>query len=72
MTKNRSVSRGCLCRGCLRKTVTVIADSDHFTVTDGNETIAVVPRATAREISRYKACATQRSRGGEQYFGPRR
>ena len=43
------------------KTVTVTADSDHFTVTDGNETIAVVPRTTAKEISRYKAYATQRS-----------
>lgn len=40
------------------KTVTVTADSDHFTVTDGNETIAVVPRTTAKEISRYKAYAT--------------
>ena len=45
--------------------------SDHFTVTDGGETIAVVPRTTAREISRCKAYATQRSRGGEQHFGPR-
>jgi len=42
------------------KTVTVTAGSDHFTVTDGGETIAVVPRTTAREISRYKAYATQR------------
>jgi hypothetical protein len=43
------------------KTVTVTADSDRFTVTDGSETIAVVSRTTAREISRYKAYATQRS-----------
>ncbi len=48
------------------------ADSDHFTVTDDNETFAVVPRTTAKEISRHKACATQRSRSGEQHFGPRR
>ena len=54
------------------KTVTVNADSDRFTVTDGGETIAVVPRTIAREISRYKAYATQRSRSGEQHFGPRR
>lgn len=30
------------------------------------------PRATATEISRDKACATQRSRSGGQHFGPRR
>ena len=47
------------------KTVTVTADSDHLTITDGGETIAVVPRTTTREISRYKAYATQRSRSGE-------
>jgi len=54
------------------KTVTVTGDSDHFTITDGEEAIAVVPRTTAREINRYKAYATQRSRSGEQHFGPRR
>jgi hypothetical protein len=55
-----------------RKTVTVTADSNTFTVVTGSETIAVVPRTTTREINRYKAYATQRSRSGEQHFGPRR
>jgi hypothetical protein len=44
-----------------RKTVTVTADSDHFTVTDGGETIAAVSRTTTREINRYKAYATQKT-----------
>ncbi len=45
-----------------RKTVTVTADSDHFTVVTGGETIAVVPRTTTREINRYKAYAAQQPR----------
>lgn len=49
--------------GMIHASKTVTADSDHFTV---------VPRTTTREISRYKAYATQRSRSGEQHFGPRR
>ena len=44
-----------------RKTVTVTADSDRFTVVTGGETIAVVPRTTTREINRYKAYATQKT-----------
>jgi hypothetical protein len=44
-----------------RKTVTLTADSDRFTVVTGGETIAVVPRTTAREINRYKAYATQKT-----------
>ena len=44
-----------------RKTVTVTASSDSFTVTTDDETIAVVPRTTAREINRYKAYATQKT-----------
>jgi hypothetical protein len=52
------------------KTVTV--GSDHFTITDGEETITVAPRTTTREINRYKAYATKRSRSGQQHLGPRR
>jgi hypothetical protein len=48
------------------KTVTVTADSDRFTVTDGGETIAVVPRTTASEINRYKAYATQKTPRAER------
>ena len=45
-----------------RKTVTVTADSDCFTVVIDDETVAVVPRTTAREINRYKAYATRQPR----------
>jgi hypothetical protein len=44
-----------------RKTVTVTADSDCFTVVLGEETVAVVPRTTSREINRYKAYAVKRT-----------
>jgi len=58
--------------GMIHASKTVTADSGHFTITDGGKTITVVPRTTTRQISRYKAYATQRSRSGEQHFGPRR
>lgn len=38
-----------------RKTATVTAGDDHFTVAVDGETVAVVPRTTTREIHRYKA-----------------
>jgi transposase InsO family protein len=44
-----------------RKTVTVTADSDCFTVVLGEETVAVVPRTTSREINRYKAYAVKKT-----------
>jgi hypothetical protein len=46
-----------------RKTVTVTADSNHFTIVADGETLAVVPRTTASEINRYKAYATQKHLG---------
>jgi transposase InsO family protein len=45
-----------------RKTATVTAGDDHFTVAVDGETVAVVPRTTTREIHRYKAHATQAAR----------
>jgi len=44
-----------------RTTVTVTADSGHLTVATGGETIAVVPRTTTSEMSRYKVYATQKA-----------
>jgi len=51
-----------------RKTVTMTADSNSFTVVAGEETIAVVPRTTSREINRYKAYAVKKllGRGKDQ------
>ena len=31
------------------KTVTVTGDSDHFTITDGEEAITIAPRTTTRD-----------------------
>ena len=42
-----------------RKIVTVAASEHSFQISLGNETIAVVPRTTIREIHRYKAYATR-------------
>jgi transposase len=41
-----------------RKVVTVTAGDHSFQISLGSETIAVVPRTTAREVHRYKAYAT--------------
>jgi hypothetical protein len=44
-----------------RKTVTVTAEDDRFTLVIDDETLAVVPRTTTREVQRYKAYATQKT-----------
>jgi hypothetical protein len=40
-----------------RKTVTVTAQDDSFTLVIDGETVAVVPRTTTREVARYKLYA---------------
>ena len=42
-----------------RKIVTVTATDDSFRISLDSETISVIPRATTREIHRYKAYATR-------------
>lgn len=37
-----------------RKTVTVTAEDDQFTLVIDGETVGVVPRTTTREVHRYK------------------
>lgn len=44
-----------------RKTVTVIAQDGHFELIIDGETAGVVPRTTAREVHRYKACTPQKT-----------
>jgi hypothetical protein len=44
-----------------RKTVTVTADNDCFTLVIDDETVAIVPRTTTREVHRYKAYATHKT-----------
>jgi transposase InsO family protein len=44
-----------------RKTVTVTADNGCFTLVIDDETVAVVPRTTTREVHRYKAYATHKT-----------
>ena len=42
--------------------VTVVAEDGQFRLVIGDETVAVVPRTTTREIHRYKAYKPQASR----------
>jgi hypothetical protein len=42
------------------KTATVICENDTFQLVIGGETVAIVPRATTKEVRRYKARATRR------------
>jgi hypothetical protein len=44
-----------------RKTVTVTADNDCFTLVIDDETVAIVPRTTTTEVHRYKAYATHKT-----------
>ena len=44
-----------------RKIVTVTAEDDLFKLVIDDETVAIVPRTTTREVHRYKAYATQKT-----------
>ena len=48
---------GCRLVGHARKTATVIAENDQFTIIIDGETVAAVPRTTTREVHRYKLYA---------------